>query len=166
MTTPLLILSEHSVQEWLNNDNLPNEYHLDYNKRMILKKLNKLKEDFRSEYYSPISLPSTPQFTISYVVNNLIGKVHQIEKLRLMLSETFYVVSNFHKSTGKNYIVVRANWLDNRGNKFKMFSKNIGLEQKVMSGGKVPDWKLTEVKNHIRELMKLQYEHEYGERID
>ena len=37
MTTPLLILSEHSVQEWLNNDNLPNEYHLDYNKRMILK---------------------------------------------------------------------------------------------------------------------------------
>jgi hypothetical protein len=35
-----------------------------------------------------------------------------------------------------------------------------------MSGGKVPDWKLTEVKNHIRELMKLQYEHEYGERID
>jgi hypothetical protein len=73
-----------------------------------------------------------------------------------------YETFNTNKTTGVRYIVIRAMWIDQYGEMFKRFSKNLGAENKIMVGGKIPKMTSESVKETITYYMQELYSLEYS----
>jgi hypothetical protein len=151
-------------EEWLNDDKFEPSVYSDGTKRHLIEELNRLKDSFRSNISSLLgsSGKNANEFSGIQVVYAIQSGKNQIDKLRLVIQNDIYIVSNLHKPTGVIYIVARANWIDNQGKKFRKFAKNIGSDQKVLVNGKIPDWKKNEVRKELYDLMLKQYRSEYG----
>jgi hypothetical protein len=153
---------EEPFADWFNNDGFDESVYEDPSKQLHLNKLKQFKRDFNLSYRTAISIqeakePVTPMSVFVAVHNAMI----KIDKLRLIIQNDIYLVSNLHKPSGVTYIVARANWIDNKGKKVRKFAKNLGSDQKILVDGKIPEWRKEEARKELFSMMKAQFELEY-----
>ena len=86
----------------------------------------------------------------------------RIQKLWLIIQPKMYQTFNLNKATGVKYISVRALWIDQNGQTFKRFSKNLGAEDKIMVNGRIPEMDSKAVKETITYYMQDLYSLEYS----
>jgi hypothetical protein len=173
LLNPALTPQKKVFEDWLDNDGFKKDYSKDLTKRDLFNELNMLKEKYKKDYDGEWKSENGKKKMILPIKENgeelspgeikmaLLQLEIRIKKVRLMIEHEYYIIKNHHKPTNVNYIVVRSNWLDNNGNKFKKFSKNIGAEEKVLVDGKVPPRKLDEAKKEIDSMMLEYYKQEY-----
>lgn len=87
----------------------------------------------------------------------------RFEKLLLIFNLKLYQTFNVNKDTKVRYIVMRAFWIDEKGKKYRYFSKNLGAENKVLINGKIPVNIMESVEDYILVLMWDLYIYEYFE---
>ena len=104
--------------------------------------------------------------------NQIEGYKIRLQKLEQMIllqeyngknskSTGLFVSNNLHKATGVYYVVCRSLWLDNEGNKYRKFSKNLGNSKNLLVDNKIPEYKLTEAIEDLTMMMWEQYKLEY-----
>jgi len=169
MTTFFLFLGlgdfpeDEPFADWFNNDEFDPSVYNDATKKPLLEKLSQLKINFNIDYRTPIikSEKEVSKITPLSVFMAVHNAMIQIDKLRLIIQNDIYLVSNLHKPSGVNYIVARANWIDSKGKKYRKFAKNLGSEQKILVDGQIPDWRKSQARIELFEMMKKQYLSDY-----
>jgi hypothetical protein len=85
----------------------------------------------------------------------------RIQKVWQILDLKMYLTYNLNKVTGVRYIVYRCLWIDDRGQPYKRFSKNLGAENKILVNGKIPDSDIKYLNQYMTTLMLDLYAFEY-----
>ena len=101
------------------------------------------------------------QLSLMEIRNQFRGYELRMEKIKLMMERELLITRNLHKPTGVRYVVVRSNWLDKSGKKYRKFSKNLGSEEKLLVNGQIPTYKTKEALDDITRMMWEQYTLEY-----
>lgn len=86
----------------------------------------------------------------------------RIQKLWLIIQPKMYFTHNENKATGVRYVSVRGMWIDQNGQMFKRFSKNLGAEEKIKVNGKIPDIDYSGVRETMTFYMQDLYSIEYS----
>jgi hypothetical protein len=160
-----LLNEDDDLNKWLNNDGFTEEQLKDGEKMYLLRELDKLKTTFKKDMYEKEVLKDENGNPLSPLDIYKLIEAHKIriEKVRLMVKGEFLTAEHLHKASGITYIVARAYWIDNKGKKFRKFSKNIGTKDAVMSNGVIPKSRIKDIKSELLRLMWSQYHEEYGE---
>lgn len=151
-------------EAWLRNDGFRPGTLKDPSKTSLLKELDDLKSKFVKSLHQEFgSLGAEMKRMTPLNVVEVISKGQiQIDRLRLLIEHETFFVKNHQKSTGTTYYVARAYWIDDLGKKDRKFAKNLGPEDKVLEGGKIPTWRKDQVEREINEMMLAKYREEYG----
>jgi hypothetical protein len=160
-----LLNEDDDLNTWLNNDDFTEEQIKDGEKMYLFNELEKLKARFKKDMYDKEVLKDENGNPLSPLDIYKLIEAHKIriDKVRLMIKNDLIVAEHLHKQSGIIYVVARAYWIDNKGKKFRKFSKNIGTKDVAMVNGEVPKSKLKMVKNELIRTMWEQYKVEYGD---
>jgi hypothetical protein len=150
-------------------DNWINRYKVDFNPskhsdiKYIFNEFDKQVEKLRIDLNvrKPLTNEKGETLTLLEIDSQLKGYELRMGKLKLMKERELLVTTNLYKPTGVKYVVVRSNWLDKTGKKYRKFSKNLGSEEKLLVKGKIPPYAMREALEEITRMMWDQYNLEY-----
>ena len=160
----LLLLKEQNAWEFLGKDNFREGVENDGKRKFLVNELDKVKKHFIE--YASESEPLKHEdgnFLTPIEVHQLVESHKlKIDKLRLMINYELMLAHNTHKPTSVVYVAARGLWIDNKGVKFKKFSKNIGTSDTVYGkNGKIHESLKRESENEIIQMMWETYKMEY-----
>lgn len=158
----LHLIDNDSLSEWINSDAFG--YTGDPSNGYLVTELNKLKGKFVTDIHEKTVIKDKNGEPLSPLeIYNLIdAHKNRIEKVRLMLKGDILIAEHLHKPSEVTYLVARSYWLDNKGKKFRKFSKNLGPKSSVVENGKIPEWKMKEIKKELEGMMWKHYQEEYS----
>jgi hypothetical protein len=113
----------------------------------------------------PLLNENGEHLTLIEIEDLINGYKIKLDKLRLIIEHKIYSTTNINVQTKIKYIVCRSFWVDDNGQRVRMFSKNIGPESKVTIDDVVSDRLFNNTKNILLGMMKKQYEKEYGMKL-
>jgi hypothetical protein len=124
----------------------------------------KVKSEFKNFLHTTECVTDENQnkLTPIQIYNVILDYQIRIQKLWFIIEPKMYQTLNTNKTTGVKYIAIRAMWIDQYGEMFKRFSKNLGAENKIMVGGKIPKMTFESVKETITYYMQELYSLEYS----
>jgi hypothetical protein len=158
-----LLNEEDELSKWLDDDGFTAEQLKDDKNMYLIRELYKLKKRFKQDMHDKEILKDENGKPLSPLNIYQLVEAHKnrIEKVRLMIKGDFLIAEHLHKPSGITYVVARAYWINNKGKKFRKFSKNIGVKEVIMINGEVPASTLKDIKAEIIGLMWNQYKSEY-----
>ena len=161
---PKSLMPEDDFSDFLNNDGFTYDVEKHGDKKFVFTELEKVKSKFLEivKHETELEDKSGKKLTFVDIFNLVEALKIQINKLRLIIEHEYSYGDNTHKPTGTKYIVARTYWIDNKGKKFRKFTKNIGSADKVKVNGLIPEFKKREVEKELDDMMWKQYLSEYS----
>ena len=158
-----------SLGEWIDNDGFTDDELADPTKKHLVYELNRLKDEFRRGLSDKESSKGSEGDVLNpeEIYNLIEGNKIRISKIRLAIKPEYAISRNLHrnidlpKPKSVYYLVARAYWINNKGKKFRKFSKNFGAEDKVLVNGVIPQGMINEVENALTNMMWEEYRMEY-----
>ena len=156
-------IPNEDFEDWLKEDELTYKPADHGEKKFLFTELEKLKSEFREilKNENEITDKKGNKFSLLSIYNIIEALKNRIKKVRLMIDHEVSIGTNLHKPSGVNYVIARAYWIEKDGKKKRTFAKNLGAEGKVYVNGKIPDYKLVEVKKEIDKMMWDRYKEDY-----
>ena len=160
---PLNLMSDDDLSEFLGDDGFTYDIEKHGEKKFVFNELDRVKAKFREVMSTETTLEDKNGKKLSFIsIMKFIDAMKiQINKLRLIIDHEYSYGDNTHKPTNTKYVVARTYWIDNKGKKYRKFTKTMGPADKVKVNGVIPDFKKREVEQELDAMMWNEYLKEY-----
>lgn len=129
----------------------------------LLKELEALKNTFYTFYIMQLDDKISTTYPRVYDIHAKINALKlQIDRLRLIIDPEVQLALNVHTYTKIEYIAAKGMWLDDKGLKFRKFTKSLGKLSNYPKGKNDPK-ALSVAEEKIREIMIEEYRSFYKE---
>jgi hypothetical protein len=153
------------TEDFLVKDEFKNETILDVENSFLLKVLEKLKDEYRTNYYGTLEKITFKTMTYSYAQLDRVFRSNRIQimRLRLVIEPDSIVSINKTFNREQKYSVMRGYWVNDAGKKILKFSVSLGNTENVMSSGKYDHHAIKIAEKEIRTKLLETYVQTYGE---
>ncbi len=156
---------DKKTEEFLNNDEFTIDTIRDVENSLLLKELQKLKDEYRENYYGELNEIANKFSAFGYNHINRVFKHNriQISRLRLLIQPDTIVSVNKSSNKEQKYSVMRAYWMDDSGKKVLKFSLSLGNTSNLrLSDGKIDFKTIYDAEKEIKRKIKDLYVDTYG----
>lgn len=154
------------TEDFLVKDEFKNETILDVENSFLLKVLEKLKDEYRANYYGTLEKITFKTMTYSHAQLDRVFRSNRIQimRLRLVIQPDSIVSINKTFNREQKYSVMRGYWVNDAGKKILKFSVSLGNTENVMSSnGKYDHQAIKIAEKEIRAKLLETYVQTYGE---
>lgn len=149
-----------AIVEFIYTDNFNQETYLDQNNISYLYELKILKDTFIGYLFKSLGELKDTHAIAGDVYSKIGQYALQLLRLRKVIEPDFNISLNPNKVTGIVYLVAKGFWLDDEGQKKRMFTKSIGRLDE-MDGGRTGEAAKQAAKTGIQEVIFQKYKEIY-----